>query len=197
MKFCNTCSTEKDLDQFNKRTASKDGFSPRCKPCTKAYLKKYYQDNKEQLDSKNKVTKKRWVEENREHVRAKGREYDFARREKVYEYRALRKEHIRSLENASHKKRYQANPGKYKAKSMLRHATKLQATPSWLTAEHLKEIQIIYSECPAGYHIDHIIPLQGEEVRGLHVPWNLQAIPALENLKKSTQLPTSNSSGLR
>ena len=39
MKLCNTCKTEKEVDEFGKRTASPDGLSPKCKQCQSEYDK--------------------------------------------------------------------------------------------------------------------------------------------------------------
>jgi len=57
----------------------------------------------------------------------------------------------------------------------------ISAIPEWLTEEHKRQIKVIYDNRPEGYHIDHIIPLSKG---GLHVPWNLQALPAKDNLSK-------------
>lgn len=62
-----------------------------------------------------------------------------------------------------------------------RKALKMARMPAWADRT---AIQKIYSECPRGYHVDHIIPLQGELVSGLHVENNLQYLTAFENLSK-------------
>jgi len=48
----------------------------------------------------------------------------------------------------------------------------------------MNKIREIYVNRPEGYHVDHIIPLRGKTVSGLHVENNLQYLPALENMKK-------------
>lgn len=63
-----------------------------------------------------------------------------------------------------------------------RKSSMLKATPEWANLEKIKEI---YKNCPSGYHVDHIIPLQNNNVCGLHVEDNLQYLKAEDNLKKS------------
>lgn len=66
------------------------------------------------------------------------------------------------------------------AQKARRNARKIQASVSW-GQEGITEF---YQNCPEGFHVDHIIPLQGKYVCGLHVLANLQYLSALENQQK-------------
>lgn len=56
-----------------------------------------------------------------------------------------------------------------------------------LAKKHSKEITKFYANCPPDFHVDHIVPLNGKTVSGLHVPWNLQYLPAHENIRKGNR----------
>jgi hypothetical protein len=60
-----------------------------------------------------------------------------------------------------------------------------QAIPTWHDPAPINQF---LSGCPPGYHLDHIIPLSGKNVCGLHVLANLQYLPAQENLSKSNKV---------
>ncbi len=93
-------------------------------------------------------------------------------------------EHVRAIVRKSFKKDYQQNPSKYVAKTAHRRAVKLKATPIWA---NLEEIKNFYANCPKGYQVDHIVPLQGENVCGLHVINNLQYLTAAQNASKKNK----------
>ncbi len=86
------------------------------------------------------------------------------------------------------------NPEKVYAAIAKRRAAKLHRTPQWLDATQKAEIDFTYAYCFAlrsigmDYHIDHIVPLQGKDVSGFHVPWNLQVIHEKDNLQKANNL---------
>jgi hypothetical protein len=58
---------------------------------------------------------------------------------------------------------------------------KRKALPKWANKDKIKQI---YKNCPNGLCVDHIIPLRGKDVCGLHVPENLQYLTISENSKK-------------
>jgi hypothetical protein len=84
----------------------------------------------------------------------------------------------------SQRKYYKENPNYFYEKHARYRAQLQNACPKWVDLTVLAEI---YKNCPKGYHVDHIIPLNHKEICGLHVPWNLQYLPAKENLAKSNK----------
>ena len=135
-----------------------------------AYMKVYREANKEKIaayDKANKEKKAAYYQANKEKKAAQQKTYREANREK----------------KAAQKKAYnQANPEVQRSIKAKRRAAKLQQTPPWYCHA---DCVALYKELKPGYHLDHIIPLQGENVSGLHWHHNLQLLPAAENMSKS------------
>ena len=83
------------------------------------------------------------------------------------------------------------NVGKTNARTNRYRASKLNATVSWGDPDAIERMYIVAdfltNKLGEPHHVDHIIPLQGKNVCGLHVETNLQVIPAKDNLVKSNK----------
>lgn len=84
-----------------------------------------------------------------------------------------------------------ANPGVVRKHSIQRRAAELRRTPGWAaeltdlaTVEAADLCRLREEVSGFAWHVDHVIPLQGKRVSGLHVWNNLAVIPAVDNLKK-------------
>lgn len=161
-KLCTKCGEQKPRDSFHKRTKAKDKLHPYCKICNMTCARKFHTENPEKYKHKQKEYQETFKNKNPNKL------FDIQKR-----YR-------------------DANQDKRNARTAKRRAAKLQRTPHWLTKNQLDEIETFYTAALAfrlytgqEYHVDHIVPLQGKNVSGLHVPWNLRVISAIDNLKKS------------
>lgn len=164
-KQCCDCQIEKDLESFAKQKAAKDGRQAKCRACSKIAHDLWVDQNRDKMA----IINKNWRTRNptfREKYKERDRKY------------AL--------------KRAKENPAKANASASAYRAGLRSATPIWVDR---KSLELIYQESirlskETGivHHVDHIVPLKGKTVCGLHVPWNLQVIPAVENLRKGNRL---------
>ena len=153
----------------------------------RAKAKAYYEANKE----KKKAYDKSYRKVNREKIQTRMKAYYESNKDKLLAQKKAYYESNKDKLLAQTKVWQQNNKNKRKASKAKRRSAKLQRTPSWLTKEALDKIKDIYKMAyrrsqieGIEYQVDHIIPLQGKKVSGLHVPNNLQVISAKENRSK-------------
>lgn len=176
MKICKSCKIEKSLDQFYKKKGSKDGLFYVCKACEKQRLISWRRDNPERRKIQDKNSNEKRYREDPKKVL-----------DKQLELKKRNPEKYKQIHRRANKKYRLKNLSYFTAKQNKRRANKLKATPCWLNQEQLVMLNLIYKNCPKGHHVDHIIPLKGKRVSGLHVPWNLQYLSAIENIKKGNR----------
>jgi hypothetical protein len=96
------------------------------------------------------------------------------------------------LDNPAYFQEYaKANKHKLNARTRKRQAAKIQRTPAWLTdvdnwmIEEAYELAVLRTKVTGIlWEVDHVLPLQGKSVSGLHTPHNLQVIPMAQNRSK-------------
>lgn len=183
MKKCSKCKNIKNLDCFYKDKSNKDGLTWWCKECINIKQKGYNSANKEKTAAYQRQYRLTHKEELAIYIAQYHIGYYEKNKEKIDKYQATYREENRELCNKRIANWDKANPGKRNSYTAKHRAAKLRATPNWLTKEQLEQIAKIYEEAArltketgVSHHVDHIIPLQGKSVSGLHVPWNLQVL---------------------
>lgn len=172
-RICVDCSVDITLVYVPKH-------GPHCKKCVAEYHKAYREANAAKIAAQ----KTAWKEANKEHVAEKDKAYAEANQQKKI---------------AARKKWIAANPGKDTASKALNHQKRQQRIPPWLTEDDKWMVEQAYELAAIRtqmfgfkWHVDHILPLNGKKVSGLHVPTNLQVVPWLDNLKKHNKFEISN-----
>lgn len=165
-KVCATCKQEKSLDDFSPRKNRPSGRHYSCKSCLAERAKKR-RDLKPLSQDQRELARIRSV--------------------------------LWRLDNPERNKQIKSswrllNLSVKVAANRRRDSEKICRTPPWLSKQQKEEIKNIYwlardlwAVTGEEYHVDHIVPLQGKTVCGLHVPWNLQILPKDLNLRKGNK----------
>ena len=165
VKQCGTCRRDLPFADFAIRRASRDGLSYKCRSCSRRTTADFREAH---------------PDHNAKHY-AQNREHNIARAKRWAETNKDRKRATRA--------RWQAeNPERFRAQWWRRSQKKRDATPTWVD---YKAINAVYDEAlrltaetGIPHEVDHIVPLNHPEICGLHVPWNLQVLTAIENQRK-------------
>lgn len=217
-KICSGCKKGLPATvEFFHKGNSKFGLNSWCKECCKQYRKQYHLDNYEEEiermkqwheENKEKANErssrwrrdnpdyaKQWREEYPDYAKEYSKQYYSDNRDKELERQKQWREGNPDKRKKCMKQWQINNPDKNAANTAKYRATKLQATPIWANEDHIKlyytwcNIFNILFEPYMRFEVDHEIPLQGENICGLHVENNLQILLAQLNHKKSNKWP--------
>lgn len=160
-----------------------------------AYMKVQGAVYRAQNPDKRRANTAKWRAENKERASEVSRA-TYARHRDVITARARAKFALTAATEAERGRVYrQANKGKINKHTAARKAAYLQRTPAWLTEDEHWMIEQAYELAALRtkvfgvvWHVDHVLPLRGKTVSGLHTPYNMQVILGSENSRKGNRV---------
>lgn len=194
---CSKCGQTKIASEFY-------GTKLQCKRCRLAICARYRQENQPKI----KRMLRDWYSRNKDRVLARCKEYNAKPKVKEREKSRQRARYAanRDAIQASRRRYYDAHPDararfigyqrqyyqgnriRFFVRGAKRRAAKKQAFPRWANTAKIAEFYVLAEqrtrETGIRHVVDHIVPLQGRNVCGLHVEHNLQVLTEDENLRK-------------
>lgn len=193
--------TQNSIHYFTGKPCNRGHISVRfastaqCKACQGEHTREYYSDDPEKYRALSREDHRRHRDRNVARMATYREENPDIMKAASKSWRDRNTEKIKQ----SIKKWKTENKDRLRGYDASRIISEVQATPDWLTSSERKLIREVYAsakiiseETGEKHHVDHIVPLVSKYVCGLHVPWNLRVIPALENLRKGASFDLSN-----
>lgn len=186
-KACSSCEEIKPLSEYYKSAVHKDGYRGQCKICFCKKTREYEKNNREKYVEYKRIRRRKMgikelkVTKTKEDNLKRGREWyknrspDQIKRRKEYRKRYCKK-----------------NADKFAFYARSRENKVKQATPAWADKRYIKLFytlaKIEEKRICETVHVDHIIPINGKTVCGLHCEDNLQLLTGMDNMKKHNKL---------
>lgn len=203
IKRCTACKNHLPLDRFHRNRSKPDGLATECKPCAIAKVNARYhadpekgrQERRENYRNNSDAYKersKKWHKENRARCNELNAAWCSKNPEKSREI--SRKDWSKNnVARLARKRQYRLEtPDKQAALCRNYQARKLNAMPSWADLEEIESIYLkarkMTKSTGIKHHVDHVIPLRGKLVCGLHVHGNMQVLTAFENQSKGNKI---------
>lgn len=202
-KACSKCKKELPTTEFGPCKATKSGLASWCRPCVREHSRRWYANNQD----KHREAVTRWAERNPDKIAQYQRTSRRRRRKEIAEYRKLPR--VRAAETKQHREYvrrnrdrilehqrqwYAKNPHVFILHSRIRRQT-MRLQQAWMTPENASKIADIYRECRQiseqtgiPHEVDHVMPVNGVDSCGLHVPWNLRIVTRAVNRSKGNRV---------
>lgn len=207
---CKTCTKELSAEYRKKNPDAMKEWRDKNKKHVKEYDKKYREENKLIIADKKAIYDKEYRKENKIRIAkssqiirlrnidkkaAYDRKYVQENKQLLAEKRAAYYLRNKQKRKEYYDEWYKQNEYKVYANNKKYSNAKRKAAPHWLTQGQIKQMELLYKDrqlieniTGVRYDIDHIVPLGGKAVCGLHVPWNLQILTRAENSAKRNKL---------
>lgn len=151
------------------------------------YMREWRKDNPEYREYMRKYQLD-WYDKYKEKIKAKSRVWSVDNKEQKAQtnkaWYEANKDRTRERMRETAREYHADNPARSAAKTARHRASKALRTPVWADQD---AVNFFYECCPVGCDVDHIIPLHGKNISGLHVETNLQWMPTEENQVKSNK----------